>query len=54
MDIASGRSISKEAFDLMAKPMMPVWLYLLGGNWGWKYKAKKNGVSKRINECPHQ
>lgn len=53
-DIANGGSISKEAFDLMAKPMMPVWLYLLGGNWGWKCIAKKNGVIKRINECPHQ
>lgn len=52
-DIAVGNPISGRALDLMAKPMMPVWLYLLAGNRGWKSQSRKNGVSNRINDCPH-
>lgn len=52
-DIAGGRPISRRALDLMARPMMPIWLYLLGGNWGWKSQARKSGVRNGINDCPH-
>lgn len=53
-DIAGGRPVSEEASDLMAKPMMPVWLYLLGGNWGWRFQARKNRAGGKLNDRPYE
>ncbi len=40
--LADGRSIPPEAAAFMGKPLMPKWLYFMGGNWGWKQQARKN------------
>jgi len=37
--MAEGRPVPAEAVALMAKPMMPAWVYTLAGNWGWKRRA---------------
>jgi len=37
--------IPEEAVKLMASPIMPKWLYVLGGNWSWRREARRNGLS---------
>ena len=49
-----GDAVPEEAFDLMARPLMPRWLYLLGGNWGWRSQARKHGVGAQIADRPYQ
>jgi hypothetical protein len=38
----------------MRKPLMPGWLYVLGGNIGWKRLADKNGVKDRLRAQPYK
>ena len=52
-DLADGRPISQEAVTLMAKPIMPRWLYIAGGHFGWKQLAKKNQASSRLHDRPY-
>jgi hypothetical protein len=51
--LADGRHVPPEALALMAKPMMPAWLYMLAGNWGWKRRAKQYDAQHRLAERPH-
>ena len=43
--LAQGGDIPEEAVKLMASPVLPKWLYLLGGNWAWRREARRNGLS---------
>ncbi|MFX1520593.1 MAG: hypothetical protein ACFFCD_11815 [Promethearchaeota archaeon] len=52
--IADRSSVPKEAVDLMAKPLVPSWLYRWFANYGWKRQAKKHGVRNRINDQPYR
>jgi multimeric flavodoxin WrbA len=52
--LASGNPVPQEALDLMAKPFMPIWLYLWFGNLGWRRQARKNGVLDKIKARPYQ
>jgi hypothetical protein len=52
--LAEGRSVPAEAVALMAKPMMPSWLYTLLGNWGWKRRARQYDAQRRLGEGPHE
>jgi hypothetical protein len=47
-----GKPIPGDAVDLMARPLMPRWLYTTVGNMGWKKQTKKNGVRGIINARP--
>ena len=38
----------------MAKPLVPVWMYMLLGSFGWKRLAKKYGVQHRLYERPYE
>ena len=38
--LAKGEAIPEEAVKLMARPLVPRWLYLLIGNRGWVRGAK--------------
>ncbi|MBE0467570.1 MAG: hypothetical protein IBX71_10165 [Candidatus Desulforudis sp.] len=51
--LADGEAVPPEAVKLMAAPLMPLWLYLWGGNWGWKRQARNNGVLKSIKDRPY-
>ena len=51
--LAEGKSAPKEAIVLMAKPLMPTWMYLLFGGMGWKKQAKKHGVRKNMYAQPY-
>jgi hypothetical protein len=48
-----GLPVPGEAVDLFGRPMMPRWLYIAAGNWGWKRLAKRNGVRDRIMARPY-
>ena len=43
-----------EVERLTRKPLMPSWLYVIGGNVMWKRSADKNGVKDRLREQPYR
>ncbi len=51
--LIGGGHVPQEAVDLMAKPTVPKWLYLLFGNWGMKSQAKKHGARKLVYRKPY-
>ncbi len=51
--IDRGDKIPPEAVDLMAKPFLPRWLYIVMGNRGWKRRAKKHGVKGDLYARPY-
>jgi hypothetical protein len=51
-DLSAGLPVSAEAAALMAKPMVPRWLYVAIGSYGWRQLAKKNGVRGRLRDQP--
>ena len=51
-DLLKGRAVSEAAVELMAKPIMPKWLYTMFANMGWKSMAKKYGAQKKLKEAP--
>ena len=48
------KPISQEAIDLMAKPLMPKWLYLFMGGSRWKRESKEHGVREKLFARPYQ
>lgn len=52
--LALGDPIPEEAVRLMAKPLVPRWLYILMGNRGWKKRAAKHGTTDALNARPHE
>jgi len=52
--ILEDRPLPPEVVSLMARPLIPVWLYLLFGDSGWKRQAKKFGVLKQMDARPFQ
>ena len=51
--LVSGNPIPQSASNLMAKPIIPIWLYRLFGGFGWKQAAKKYGVEKQLRKQPY-
>lgn len=51
--LARGQAISQEATELMAKPLMPSWMYMTMGGLGWRLQAHRHGVW-RLGARPHQ
>ena len=52
--LADGKPVSQKAIDLMAKPLMPKWLYFIGGHSRWKRESKEHGVRDKILSRPYQ
>jgi hypothetical protein len=52
--LLQGGNVPDEASALMAKPLIPKWLYLLFGNRGMKSQAKKHGVLKQVYARPYE
>jgi hypothetical protein len=52
--LVKGENVPQEAVDLMAKPAIPKWLYLLMANRGMKSQAKKHGVRKQVYARPYE
>ena len=51
--LTHGQAIPKAAQDLMAKPVIPHWLYRLLGEFGLKQAAKSYGVGKLLKRQPY-
>jgi len=51
--LAAGRPMPQTARDLLARPVIPNWLYRLFGGHGWKQQAKKYGKEKSMNRQPY-
>jgi multimeric flavodoxin WrbA len=51
--LVEGNPIPQAARDLLAKPLIPVWMYKLFGGMGWKQNAKKFGMQKSLRQQPY-
>jgi hypothetical protein len=51
--LAAGEDIPAAVIGLMGQAMMPRWFYSLAANWGWKWAARKNRASRRLNDRPY-
>jgi hypothetical protein len=51
--IARDDPVPQEAVALMAKPMIPVWLYVWMANRGWYQKIKAYGTRPRVYDQPY-
>ena len=52
--LAEGKPVPQEAVGAMAKPITPAWAYAWLGGIGWKRRAKKHGVQKKLYDRPYQ
>lgn len=50
--LAENRAIPEKAVTLMAKPVIPPWIYTIIGSVQWRRQAKGNGVKERMNARP--
>jgi len=50
--LAGRRPLPEAAVELMARPLIPGWLTLRIGSWGWKRQAKRFGTLERLQERP--
>ena len=51
--IAKGKDIPQEALDLISKKIIPITLYKMMGNLGWRFQARKFGARKRMKNKPY-
>jgi multimeric flavodoxin WrbA len=51
--LAQGRAIPSEAQALLAKPMIPEWLYRAMGVYGWRQQARQYGVDRKLKRQPY-
>jgi multimeric flavodoxin WrbA len=52
--LAKGQPIPQSARDLLAKPVIPNWMYISMGSFGWNQQAKVYGVQKIIKRQPYR
>jgi len=52
--LAEGQRIPREAQELLAKPVIPHWLYRLLGDWGWRQASKGFGARKLLKAQPYR
>lgn len=52
--LINGKPIPQEAQEILDKPFIPSWVYLLLGGFGWKRQAKQYGVQNRLRRHPYQ
>ena len=51
--LAYGQPIPQSARDLLAKPVIPNWMYTFMGKLGWEQQAKQYGMKKIIKRQPY-
>jgi hypothetical protein len=51
--LAKNEPVPPGAVRLMARPLVPSWLYLLFAGIGWRKMARGNGVQGRLNRRPY-
>ena len=52
--LVKGTPVPHEAVKKMANLIVPIWLYMLFGNMGWKMRAIKNGVYRKLANRPYE
>jgi len=52
VSISLGGGLSKQARELIGRPLVPKFLYVYYGNRMWRRTAKGNGVADRLNDKP--
>lgn len=52
--LVNGSPIPPAARDLLAKPIIPNWMYTLSGRFGWRQAAKQYGMEKELNRQPYR
>ena len=52
--LVKGTPVPHEAVKKMAKLIVPSWLYMLFGNMGWKIRAIKHGVYRKLANRPYE
>ena len=52
--LAKDEVVPGEAFELMGKPIVPTWIYLLVGAFGWKQRARIFGSRANLQDRPFQ
>lgn len=52
--LSLGKPIPQSARNLLARPIIPGWLYKVMGGFGWNQAAKKFGVEKHIRAKPYE
>ncbi|NTW96966.1 MAG: NAD(P)H dehydrogenase [Oscillochloris sp.] len=52
--LAGGSPIPHAAMTLLAKPVIPPWLYLLVGGLSWGQQAKRYGNQRQLRQAPYQ
>ncbi len=52
--LGRGEPVPQEAVRLMAKPLMPTWLYLWVAEWNWRRRAKKHKVLDELDARPYK
>ncbi len=52
--LATGEAVPEKAVELMAKPIIPHWMYTFIGQFGWKRRARKFGTRKKLQDRPFQ
>ena len=51
--LACGNPIPSSAKELLAKPIIPSWMYTLQGRFGWRQAAKGYGMEKELKRQPY-
>ncbi len=52
VSISLGGGLSKQARDLIGRPLVPKFLYVYYANKMWRKRAESNGVADRLNDKP--
>lgn len=51
--LAAGRPVPEQAVALMARPLVPNFLYRVVGELGWQWRSHRHGVRKQLNARPY-
>jgi len=52
--LAEDKPVPEEAKGLMAKHIVPIWMYVWFAGRRWKRKAKKHGAQNKLHDRPYQ
>ena len=52
--LVSSNPIPQSARDLLARPIIPHWMYTLHGRFGWQQSAKQFGMEKELKRQPYR
>lgn len=52
--LATGQAVPRAAADLLAKPSIPAWLYLLVAGFSWRLQARPFNAQKQLRQAPYR